>query len=207
MKTRIPFFSIAAGVMIAIIGCVLLANRREGSSGEAGRGSADGNSIRSETVAQAERFGGGKTLSAAGKDGLNDGREADGRELEDEETLVRNFDDVTDRWIKPSKKEISLRDVESFVAELKKVPVKRRQECVQRVLNLVPDENIMLIAGILMDKSLDKAIAATVFGDVLNRDENVKKLLLQQVFKDRTHPCWADAAWILDVTGQLPKSK
>ena len=207
MKTRIPFFSIAA-VVIAIVGFILLANRREGNPVEAGRVLADDDLMRNEAVAEAGRIDGGdKSLPAAEKDGLNDGFGVDGRGREDEESLVKNFDDITDRWIKPSKKEISLQDVENFVAELKKVPVKRRQECVQRVLNLVPDENIMLIAGILMDKSLDKAIAATVFGDVLNRNENVKKLLLLQVFKDRTHPCWADAAWILDVTGQLPKVK
>jgi hypothetical protein len=78
---------------------------------------------------------------------------------------------------------------------------------VQRALNLVPDENILIVAGALMDKSLGKEIVTTVFEDVLNRDEKVKKLLLQQVFKDKTHPCWTDAAWILDVTGQLPNRK
>ena len=37
--------------------------------------------------------------------------------------------------------------------------------------------------------------------------EDVKKPILQQIFKDKTHPCWADTAWILDVTGELPKAK
>ena len=41
--------------------------------------------------------------------------------------------------------------------------------------------------------------------DILNRDEDVKKPILQEIFKDKSHPCWADTAWILDVTGELPK--
>ena len=65
----------------------------------------------------------------------------------------------------------------------------------------------MLLAGILMDKTVDRKIVETVFNDILNRDEGVKKPILQQIFKDKTHPCWADAAWILDVTGELPKAK
>ena len=46
-----------------------------------------------------------------------------------------------------------------------------------------------------------------MFNDVLNRDEEVKKLILPKIFKDKTHPCWADTAWILDVTGELPKKE
>ena len=69
----------------------------------------------------------------------------------------------------------------------------------------MPDDNVMLLAGILMDKSIDKELVELVFNDVLNRDEEVKKPILQEIFKDKSHPCWADTAWILDVTDDLPK--
>ena len=212
MKTRIPFFSIAAG-MIAIAGLVFWANREKGSAAGGDRILTEQNSIRNGAMAQTNRVAGGaKPLSDTGKTGLDDGSVADGRETEapvaaDEDELVEKFDRITDKWIKASGKEISIRDVEDFLAGLKKVPARRRKECVQRALNLVPDENILIVAGALMDKSLGKEIVTTVFEDVLNRDEKVKKLLLQQVFKDKTHPCWTDAAWILDVTGQLPDRK
>jgi hypothetical protein len=94
-----------------------------------------------------------------------------------------------------------------FAATFRKVPSTRREECIHRALNLVPDENVMVLAGILFDKSFEKEIIETVFNDVLNRDESVKKPLLLQLFKDKAHPCWADVAWILDVTGELPKAK
>ena len=37
--------------------------------------------------------------------------------------------------------------------------------------------------------------------------EGAEKPTRQQIFKDKTHHCWADTAWILDVTGELPKAK
>jgi hypothetical protein len=35
----------------------------------------------------------------------------------------------------------------------------------------------------------------------------VKKPILKELFKDREHPNWADTAWILDVTGEMPKQE
>jgi hypothetical protein len=126
-----------------------------------------------------------------------------------EEALVAAFDALTDKWMKPAAdgKGVTMEDVRHFAEQFRKVPKKRRDECLHRALNLVPDENVMLLAGILMDKTLDKAILETVYNDVLNRDESVKKPILQQIFKDREHPCWADTAWILDVTGERPAKK
>ena len=126
-----------------------------------------------------------------------------------EEALVKAFDALTDKWMKPAPdgKGVTMEEVQRFVEQFRKVPKNRKDECLHRALNLVPDENVMLLAGILMDKTLDKEILETVYNDVLNRDENVKKPILQQIFKDREHPCWANTAWILDVTGGLPAKK
>lgn len=125
----------------------------------------------------------------------------------EEEALVEAFDNLTDQWLEPVEKGVSMADVDRFAAAFRKVPEARRDECLHRALNLVPDENVMLLAGILMDKDLGADVVETVFNDILNRDEDVKKPILEQVFKDKTHPCWEDAAWILDVTGELPAAK
>ena len=61
-------------------------------------------------------------------------------------------------------------------------------------------------AGILMDKQLGQETVEMVFNDILNRDEDVNPPILLQVFKGKTHPCWGDAAGILDVTNELPKT-
>ena len=130
--------------------------------------------------------------------------EEEKREAEAEK-LVDAFDDLTDKWQEPSSRALSMADVDNFAATFRKLPEDRRDECIHRALNLIPDENVMLLAGVLMDKSMDKEIVETVYNDILNRDEDVKKPILQEIFKDKSHPCWADTAWILDVTGELKK--
>lgn len=130
--------------------------------------------------------------------------EEEKREAE-EEKKVNAFDDLTDKWMEPSAKGVTMADIDNFAKSFRQIPKSRQDECIHRALNLIPDENVMLLAGILMDKSMDKEIIETVYNDILNRDEDVKKPILQQIFKDKSHPCWADTAWILDVTGELPK--
>lgn len=122
-----------------------------------------------------------------------------------EEAAVEAFDALTDKWMEPAAK-VDLKAIAAFSEQFRQVPEVRRDECIHRALNLIPDENVMLLAGVLMDKSMPKEIVETVFNDVLNRDEDVKKPILQEIFKDKTHPCWADTAWILDVTGELKSS-
>ena len=132
--------------------------------------------------------------------------EEEKREAE-EEKLVNAFDDLTDKWQEPSAKGVTLADIDNFAKSFRKIPKARQDECIHRALNLIPDENVMLLAGVLMDKSMDKEIVEEVYDDVLNRDEDVKKPILQQIFKDKSHPCWTDTAWILDVTDELPKKQ
>ena len=124
------------------------------------------------------------------------------------EQFVEDFDGMTDLWADgAAAKNATLADVEKFSALFRRLPKSHKEECLQRALNLIPDENVMLLVGILMDKSQEKELVELVYNDILNRDENVKKPILQQIFKDKAHPCWADTAWILDVTDELPDRK
>ena len=132
--------------------------------------------------------------------------EEEKREAE-EEKRVEEFDKTVDKWMEPQGKSVTMAEVDKFRDMFRRVPKARKEECVHRALNLIPDENVMLLAGILFDKEQDKEIIELVYNDVLNRDEDVKKPILQQIFKDREHPNWADTAWILDVTGELPNAK
>ena len=127
--------------------------------------------------------------------------------VNEEERLVDEFDNLTDAWCEPVKRAVKMEEIDTFVCKFRAVPKARKEECLQRALNLIPDDNVMLLAGILMDKSQDKELIELVYNDVLNRDEDVKKPVLQEIFKDKEHPCWADTAWILDVTGEIPETK
>ena len=93
-------------------------------------------------------------------------------------------------------------DVDAFAAAFRAVPKEERDDGIRRALNLIPDENALLLAGVLMDKAQEKDIVELVFNDVLNRGDEVKMPMLRQIFKDKSHPCWADAAWIFDATGE-----
>ena len=132
--------------------------------------------------------------------------EDEDKRADKEEALVEAFDNMTDRFMETEEgKEIAMEDVKRFHDLFKRVPEERKEECLHRALNLLPDENVMLLAGILMDKEEKKELVELVFNDVLNRDESVKKILLGEIYKDKSHPCWADTAWILDVTGENDK--
>jgi len=116
----------------------------------------------------------------------------------EEERRVEAFDALTDKWMEPSEKGVTMGDVDAFVKQFESVPKARKEECLQRALNLIPDENVMLLVGVLMDKTQDKELVELVFNDILNRDDDVKNPIMRQIFQDKTHPCWADAAWLLD---------
>ena len=123
---------------------------------------------------------------------------------EEDERKVAVFDGIVDKWMEKEGGEVSVKDMDDFVASFRSVPAARKGECLQRALNLVSDDHVLLLAGILFDKTADKEHVELVFSDVLNRDESVKELILPMIYKDRTHPCWADTAWILDITGKTP---
>lgn len=125
----------------------------------------------------------------------------------EEDRRVDEFDKAVDKWMEPQGKAVTMEEVDKFRDMFRRVPKARKDECVHRALNLIPDENVMLLAGILFDKEQDKDIIDLVYNDILNRDEDVKKPILKEIFKDKDHPNWADTAWILDVTGELPKAK
>ena len=126
----------------------------------------------------------------------------------EEEKRVEEFDSTVDKWMESGKdKVVTMADVDAFRELFRNVPKARKEECVHRALNLIPDDNVMLLAGILFDKEQDKDILDLVYNDILNRDEDVKKPILKEIFKDREHPNWADTAWILDVTGETPNKE
>ena len=213
-KKALSGFAVAALVALVVLFTLFAPSGKSGPSGEEARSAKNtriadvaGKGTRRPGEARTER---GKSEEGAEGDdeGCEAGEEAAEKSEEDkradeEEALVDAFDDMTDKYREIGEgKEISMDDVKKFHEQFKKVPKSRKEECLQRALNLVPDENIMLLAGILMDKEEDRELVELVFNDVLNREEEMKQVLLKEIYKDKSHPCWADTAWILDVTGK-----
>lgn len=121
------------------------------------------------------------------------------------EKRVEAFDSLTDGWMEgKATRSPTMKDIEAFTESFRKVPNDRKDECIHRALNLIPDGNVMLLAGVLMDKGQPAEVVDAIFSDILNRDEGVKLPVLKEIIKDPKHKCWKDAAWILDVTKQMP---
>ena len=139
----------------------------------------------------------------------SDANQSDDEDEDEEDPIEKQvsiFDAEVDKWMDAEKtKSPSIKDETEFNAMFKALPADRKEECLQRALNLIPDKNVMLLVGILMDKSVDKELLELVYNDILNRDEAVKQPILKTIYKDKTHPCWSDTAWILDVTGESEK--
>ena len=136
-------------------------------------------------------------------------REPDGMDAAEvaAEKAVKAFEDLTDALREPIRGDIALKRVDDFVRKFKVLPKERQDEELHHALNLIPDDNSLFLLGVLMDAEVDKELKELVFNDFLNRGDEVKQPMLKAVFKQKSHPCWADAAWILDVTGALPAQK
>lgn len=77
----------------------------------------------------------------------------------------------------------------------------QRSDEIGHTMNLIPDESIGLLYGILFDPAEGAEITDTIFCDILNRDENIKMPVLRQLLKMKDHPCSEDAQHILSVVG------
>ena len=215
-KKALSSFVVVAILVAAVLFLVLAPSGKSGPNSD--EASFEGSSRIADAARARTRTAGSEAAAEEGGEAEADddsgeceasGDAAEGKTEEEkladaEEAAVDAFDDLTDKFRDVEEgREISMDEVKKFHEQFKKVPKSRKEECLQRALNLVPDENIMLLAGILMDKEEDKELVELVFNDVLNRDDEMKQVLLNQIYKDKSHPCWADAAWILDVTGKV----
>lgn len=131
--------------------------------------------------------------------------EASGGLQEDPESVrqVRAFRQETDRWTR--ERPVPVEDVERFSRQFAALPRERKMECLHRALNLIPDANVALLAGILFDKSQPHEILKATFNDIVNRSEEAKEPIVKAVYRDKTHPCCSDATWIYEVTGEKPE--
>lgn len=113
------------------------------------------------------------------------------------------FDALTDQLVGVRNSAISQSDVAAYVSAFKILPQTDRKACIQRAINLIPDENLTPLIGILIDKETDLATKKLVFNDILKRNDDRKNAVLRIICEDTEHPCSSDARWILKATGEL----
>jgi len=90
-----------------------------------------------------------------------------------------------------------------FKEEFRKLDAADRMDGIQNALNLLPDGQFSLVYPILFDKTESADILDEIFSDALNRDEEIKVPIMKEIYKDKEHPMFVEAARILDATGEL----
>ena len=118
----------------------------------------------------------------------------------EERQNVESFYAAIEKWREPRAAEPTPQEMSEFCAAFDKIPEERKIDEIHHAINLIPDENLLLLAAILFDKSQNRDVIDAIYSDILNRDESVKMPVVEKIYQDREHPCWAEAAWLLDVT-------
>lgn len=123
------------------------------------------------------------------------------------EKAVEAWESLVDQLVE--QKDASPQEQATRVKEaFDKLDKEDQMDGIHRSLNLLPDEQFPSLYGILFDKAENAEVLDAIFSDALNRPEELKNPLMKELIKDKTHPCFFEAARILDVIGELePKSE
>ena len=108
------------------------------------------------------------------------------------------IDEVAERTAKPTAEQ-ALQFKEAF----HRLDKADQMDGIQTALNLLPDEQFSLMYPILFDKAENADVLDEIFSDGLNRDEDIKVPMMKELYKDKEHPMFVEAARILDATGEL----
>lgn len=114
--------------------------------------------------------------------------------------------EVWDRFIEEAAARTGVPTMEEaarFKEEFRKLDAADRMDGIQNALNLLPDGQFSLVYPILFDKTENADILDEIFSDALNRDEEIKVPIMKEIYKDKEHPMFVEAARILDATGEL----
>lgn len=91
----------------------------------------------------------------------------------------------------------------AFKREFAKLDKRDQMDGIQTALHLLPEEQFPILYPILFDKTIDPDILDEIFSDGLNHDEDIKVPMMKEIYKDKEHPMYVEAARILDATGEL----
>lgn len=95
----------------------------------------------------------------------------------------------------------------AFKREFAKLDKRDQMDGIQTALHLLPEEQFPILYPILFDKTIDPDILDEIFSDGLNHDEDIKVPMMKEIYKDKEHPMYVEAARILDATGELDEEE
>jgi len=113
----------------------------------------------------------------------------------------KTFAEQTAFWAKRDADIVTRKAIRDYLAALKALPEDDREMALSRALNLLPDENIGILAGILMDHEIWDGLVKLAYVEILNRDDKYKLPLLKMIVKDPKHSCREEAGLMLGILG------
>ncbi len=116
------------------------------------------------------------------------------------EQAVKDWEDLTEKLQEAdftADTELSKRIKTSFDA-LKSE--QDRLEGMQAMMILVSDGAVQSLMPILLDTSYSPDILDIIFSDIMNREDEIKYPILEEIVKNPEHPNFVDAAHVLEVT-------
>ena len=111
--------------------------------------------------------------------------------------LITNWEDRVDVILTTEEPEAE--KAKKMLAMFPNLPEQGQLEVAQHLSNLVPDEDYASLARYLTDPSLPQAVLDVLFGDVLNRPNNLKLPALLDVARDPDNPNATQAHDILEM--------
>jgi len=99
----------------------------------------------------------------------------------------------------PKEPRVTLDDQLRIRDAFREMSEESRMEEVHHAMNLLPDESVAVMYGVLFDKTQPEEIMDVIFSDILNRDEAIKNPMMREIKKDKDHPMYTESARILDV--------
>ncbi|MCL1887514.1 MAG: hypothetical protein FWF96_01410 [Kiritimatiellaeota bacterium] len=143
---------------------------------------------------------------AIGADAEDDDESADDNGEDDDEDLtpaeraVKEWEDLAEKLQEAdftADPRLSKKIKEAFDAL---EPGEEREHHMRAMVNLISDGAIHALVPILLDTGYDEDILDIIFDDILNRDDEIKYPILEEIVKNPDHPNFVDAAHILEVT-------
>lgn len=117
--------------------------------------------------------------------------------LTSRESAVHFWDDNIDTLI-TSGEMPSIEQIAAFKKAFDLVDQRDRMDCICRALNLLPDEQFVVLRDILLDTKEDELVLDALFCDMLNRSDEIKYTMMDDIIGVDNHPLRWEAARIQD---------
>lgn len=112
---------------------------------------------------------------------------------------------VVGKLARPPKRPMTTSECLSLSKALRELPEAERVEALAAADNVVADACFLAVAAIALDTTFEPEVIAKAFDLCLNRPDNVKLPVLEEIGRHREHPMYVEAVRLLDIYRLSPE--